>query len=211
MLRGGAETEVPAQDLVPGDVVPLGAGDKVPADGRLIETVNLKLNESALTGESVPVDKVKRAISGRIHWRSRDRHNMAFAGTAVTYGTGRALVVATGMNTEFGKIARMLEGVDDRQDPAAGEPRSRGPRPGRRGARRGHRSSSCSGLLRGASLMEMLMFGIALAVAVVPEALPAVVTISLALGVERMIKRSALVRRLPAVETLGAITVILFG
>ena len=116
VLRGGTETEVPAQDLVPGDVVLLGAGDKVPADGRLVETVNLKLNESALTGESVPVDKVHEILAGDT-LPLAERHNMVYAGTAVTYGRGRALIVATGMQTELGKITGLLKGVTTSKTP----------------------------------------------------------------------------------------------
>ena len=205
VLRGGTETEVPAQDLVPGDVVLLGAGDKVPADGRLVEAINLKLNESALTGESVPVEKVQEQLAGDT-LPLAERHNMVYAGTA--YGKGRALLVATGMQTELGKITGLLKGVKASKTPL----QENLDRVGRALAVAALAVVSLIvvlGLIRGASLMEMFMFGIALAVAVVPEALPAVVTISLALGVERMARRNALVRHLPAVETLGAITVIL--
>jgi Ca2+-transporting ATPase len=207
VLRGGTETEVPAQDLVPGDVVLLGAGDKVPADGRLVEAVNLKLNESALTGESVPVEKVQEILAGDT-LPLAERRNMVYAGTAVTYGRGRALIVATGMQTELGRITGLLKGVKASKTLL----QENLDRVGRALAAAALAVVSlivALGLLRGARLMEMFMFGIALAVAVVPEALPAAVTISLALGVERMAKRNALVRHLPAVETLGAITVIL--
>ena len=207
VLRGGTETEVPAQDVVPGDLVLLGAGDKVPADGRLVEAVNLRLNESALTGESVPVEKVQEILAGDT-LPLAERHNMVYAGTAVTYGRGKALIVATGMQTELGKITRLVTGVKASKTPLQENLDRVG---------RGLAAAALAvvslivvlGLMRGASLMEMFMFGIALAVAVVPEALPAVVTISLALGVQRMARRSALVRHLPAVETLGATTVIL--
>ncbi len=207
VLRGGTETEVPAQDVVPGDLVLLGAGDKVPADGRQVEVVNLRLNESALTGESVPVEKVPEILAGDT-LPLAERHNMVYAGTAVTYGRGKALIVATGMQTELGKITRLVTGVKASKTPLQENLDRVG---------RGLAAAALAvvslivvlGLMRGASLMEMFMFGIALAVAVVPEALPAVVTISLALGVQRMARRSALVRHLPAVETLGATTVIL--
>jgi len=179
----------------------------VPADGRLVEAVNLKLNESALTGESVPVDKVQEQLAGDT-LPLAERRNMVYAGTAVTYGRGRALIIATGMGTELGRITGLLKGVTTSKTPL----QENLDRVGRALAVAALAVVSlivALGLLRGASLMEMFMFGIALAVAVVPEALPAVVTISLALGVERMAKRNALVRHLPAVETLGATTVIL--
>ncbi len=207
VLRGGRETEIPARDLVPGDVILLGAGDKVPADGRLIEEVNLRLNEAALTGESVPVEKVDEVLPGDM-LPLAERRNMVYAGTAVTYGRGKALIVATGLQTEFGKITGLLKGVKASKTPL----QENLDRVGRALAAAALAVVSLIvvlGLMRGASLMEMFMFGIALAVAVVPEALPAVVTISLALGVQRMAKRNALVRHLPAVETLGATTVIL--
>jgi Ca2+-transporting ATPase len=205
-LRDGEEFEVPAGHLVPGDVVLLQAGDRVPADARIAESVNLQIEESALTGESVAVEKHARPIAdGKA--ALGDRRNMVYAGTAVTYGRGRAIVVATGMETEFGKIARMLQSVETDRTPLQ-----------KNLDKVGHMLARVAlaivvmivalGLLRGQPFMEMLVFGIALAVAVVPEALPAVVTISLAIGVQRMVKRHALMRRLPAVETLGSTSVI---
>ena len=206
VLHDGDEIEVPARDLVPGDVILLRAGDKVPADARLIESINLQIEEAALTGESVPVEKHAAPLSDG-DLAVADRKNLAYAGTAATYGRGRAVVVATGMNTEFGKIAQMLQTVETGKTPLQENL-----------DKVGHMLARAAfvivaiivalGLLRGQPFIEMLIFGIALAVAVVPEALPAVVTISLALGVQRMVKRNALMRRLPAVETLGSTSVI---
>ncbi|MFL6292391.1 MAG: cation-translocating P-type ATPase [Thermoanaerobaculia bacterium] len=205
VLRDGAQQEIPARDLVPGDLLVLGAGDRVPADSRVIEAANLQVEEAALTGESLPVEKTAEALAGDLG--IGDRRNLVFAGTAVTYGRGQAVVVETGMDTEFGQVARMLESVES------------GPTPLQRNLDRVGRILALAGLgvvavvvglglMRGQSFFDILLFGIALAVAVVPEALPAVVTISLALGVRRMVKRNALVRRLPAVETLGSVSVI---
>lgn len=206
VLRDGKEVEIPARDLVPGDVVLLRAGNKIPADVRLIEAVNLQIEEAALTGESVPVEKHAAALANG-ELALGDRKNMAYAGTAATYGRGRAVVVATGMNTEFGKIAQMLQTVETGKTPMQ-----------KNLDKLGHTLARAAfvvvaiivalGLFRGQPFIEMLIFGIALAVAVVPEALPAVVTISLAIGVQRMVKRNALIRRLPAVETLGSTSII---
>jgi Ca2+-transporting ATPase len=206
VLRDGEQVEFPARELVPGDVILLRAGDKIPADVRLIEAVNLQIEEAALTGESIPVEKHAAPIPGD-DIAVGDRKNMGYAGTAANYGRGRGLVVATGMNTEFGKIAQMLETVETGKTPLQENL-----------DKVGHMLARAAfvivaiivtvGLFRGQPFIEMLIFGIALAVAVVPEALPAVVTISLALGVQRMVKRNALMRRLPAVETLGSTSVI---
>ena len=206
VLRDGEEVELPARDLAPGDVTLLRAGDKIPADVRLIEAVNLQIEEAALTGESVPVEKHAALIPGN-DLAVGDRKNMGYAGTAATYGRGRAMVVATGMHTEFGKIAQMLQTVETGKTPLQENL-----------DKVGHMLARAAfvivaiivalGLFRGQPFIEMVIFGIALAVAVVPEALPAVVTISLALGVQRMVKRNALMRRLPAVETLGSTSVI---
>jgi P-type Ca2+ transporter type 2C len=206
VIRDGVESEIPARDLVPGDVILLAAGDKVPADVRLIEAINLQVEEAALTGESLPVEKHTKPINER-ELAVGDRKNMAYAGTSITYGRGRALVVATGSNTEFGKIARMLESVETSKTPL----QVNLDKVGRKLAQAAFVLVAVIvvlGLLRGQPFIEMFIFGVALAVAVVPEALPAVVTISLAIGVKRMVKRNALVRRLPAVETLGGTSVI---
>ena len=206
VLRDGEECEIPARQLVPGDVVFLRAGDRVPADARLIESVNLQIEEAALTGESVPAEKHAGALDDP-GLAIGDRRNMAFAGTAATYGRGRAVVTSTGMDTEFGGIARMLQTVETGRTPLQENL-----------DRVGHSLAKATfvvvaiivglGLFRGQPFIEMFIFGIALAVAAVPEALPAVVTISLAIGVQRMVKRHALMRRLPAVETLGCTSVI---
>ncbi|HEX6862134.1 MAG TPA: HAD-IC family P-type ATPase, partial [Thermoanaerobaculia bacterium] len=205
VLRDGVQKEIPARELVAGDLVFLGPGDRVPADARVVEAVNLQSEEAALTGESMPVAKVTEALQGDLG--IGDRRNLVFSGTAVTYGRGRAVVVETGMDTELGQVAQMVASVES------------GPTPLQRNLDRVGRVLALAGLgvvavvvalglARGQSFFDILLFGIALAVAVVPEALPAVVTISLALGVRRMIKRHALIRRLPAVETLGSVSVI---
>ena len=206
VFRDGREVEVPARDLVPGDVILLRAGDRVPADVRLVEAVNLKIDEAVLTGESLAVEKLTAPLAQR-DAPLGDRRNMGFAGTAATYGRGRAVVVATGMRTEFGKIAQLLQTVQTGRTPL----QENLDRVGRKLA---HAAFAIVGVIvvlglwRGQPLLEMLIFGVALAVAVVPEALPAVVTISLAMGVQRMVRRQALVRRLPVVETLGSTSVI---
>jgi Ca2+-transporting ATPase len=206
VLRDGLEVKIPTRDLVPGDVILLHTGDRIPADARLIEAVNLQVDEAALTGESVPVEKNIRP-SEKPDLPLGDRRNLAYAGTAVTYGRGRALIVATAMQTEFGKIAQMLQDVETARTPL----QQNLDKVGTMLARVAFVVVAiivALGLLRGQPFMDMLLFGIALAVAVVPEALPAVVTISLAIGVQKMVKRNALIRRLPAVETLGSTSVI---
>ncbi len=206
VLRDGAEVKIPAKDLVPGDLIILRTGDRVPADGRLLEAVNLQLEEAALTGESVPLEK-HVLVLGSEDLPIGDRKNMVYAGTAVTYGRGRALVAATGMQTEFGKIAQLLQTVETGKTPL----QHNLDKVGTVLARAAFVVVAlivALGLMRGQPFIEMLIFGIALAVAVVPEALPAVVTISLAIGVQKMVKRHALIRRLPAVETLGSTSVI---
>ncbi|MFA5873242.1 MAG: calcium-translocating P-type ATPase, SERCA-type [Anaerolineales bacterium] len=206
VLRDENEVEVPARDLVPGDVILLHTGDRIPADARLLEAVNLQVEEAALTGESVPVEKQIQPLSGD-DLPVGDRKNMVYAGTAATYGRGKALVIATGMQTEFGKIAQLLQSVESGKTPL----QQNLDKVGTALARAAFVVVAiivALGLLRGQSFIEMLIFGIALAVAVVPEALPAVVTISLAIGVQKMVKRNALIRRLPAVETLGSTSVI---
>ena len=206
VLRDGEETEIPAREVVPGDIVLLHAGNKIPADARLVESINLQVEEAALTGESVPVEKHANPI-GNDSLAIADRKNMAYAGTAATYGRGRAVIVGTGMNTEFGKIAQLLQTVESGRTPL----QENLDKVGNNLARATFIIVAvivAIGLFRGQPLIEMVLFGIALAVAVVPEALPAVVTISLAIGVQRMAKRHALVRRLPAVETLGSTSII---
>jgi Ca2+-transporting ATPase len=206
VIRNGRETDVPAIELVPGDIILLRAGGKIPADARLFEAVNLQIEEAVLTGESVPVEKHTASI-GNPELALGDRKNIAYTGTAVTYGRGRAIVVATGMRTEFGKIAQMLQTVETGKTPL----QENLDKVGRALAWAAFVVVAVIvvlGLIRGQPFVEMLIFGIALAVAVVPEALPAVVTISLAIGVQRMVRRHALMRRLSAVETLGSTSVI---
>ncbi|NTW49902.1 MAG: cation-translocating P-type ATPase [Chlorobiales bacterium] len=206
VLREGVQIEIPARELVPGDVVLLQAGDKIPADARLIDAINLQIEESSLTGESVAVEKNSDALL-KPELSLGDLKNMVFAGTAATYGRGRAVVVATGMATEFGKIAQMLTSVESSKTPLQ-ENLDKVGNTLARAALVMVALIVALGLFRGQPVLEMLVFGIALAVAVVPEALPAVVTISLAIGVQRMVKRHALVRKLPAVETLGSTSII---
>jgi P-type Ca2+ transporter type 2C len=206
VVRDGEVRQVPAQELVPGDIVLLEAGNQVPADLRLIEIAQLKVDESALTGESVTVAKHAGVLSGTLQALG-DRLNMAFKGTTATHGRGRGLVVATGMGTELGKVAGLLE-----QGGEAGTPLQR------RLAAFGRRLAIavlgiCAiiftvGVLRGESPLLMVLTAVSLAVAAIPEALPAVVTVLLALGARRMVAVQALVRRLPSVETLGSVTYI---
>jgi Ca2+-transporting ATPase len=205
-LRDEQEVEIPARDLVPGDVILLRAGDKIPADVRLVEAVNLQIEEAALTGESVAAEKHAAPLANG-ELALGDRRNMAYAGTAATYGRGRAVVVATGMDTEFGKIAQMLQAIQTGKTPLQ-ENLDKVGRTLARAALVIVAVIVALGVFRGQPFSKMFVFGIALAVAVVPEALPAVVTISLAIGVQRMVKRHALIRRLPAVETLGSVSVI---
>ena len=206
VLRDGTESVIPARELVPGDVVILRAGDRVPADARVMQAVNLAVDEAALTGESAAVAKTTSALEDP-RLPIGDRTNMAYAGTMVVRGRGQALVVETGMSTEFGRIARMVQTVEASRTPLQVNLDRLGATLGK-GALAVVALIVIIGLTRGQPVVEMLMFGIALAVAVVPEALPAVVTISLAIGVRRMVRRNALVRRLPIVETLGSTSVI---
>ncbi len=206
VMRDGDESVVPARELVPGDLVVLQVGDRIPADLRLIEAINLQTDEAPLTGESLPVEKQTEPVAD-VETAVGDRVDIAYSGTAVTYGRGQGVVIATGMGTEFGRIAGMLETVEIGRTPLQENL-----------DRLGRILAVIAlvlvgiitvlGLVRGEGLFDMFLFGIALAVAVVPEALPAVVTISLAIGVRRIVRRNALVRRLPAVETLGSTSVI---
>lgn len=206
VLRGGQVEEVVSTDLVPGDIVVLDTGDIIPADLRLIETANLKIQESALTGESVPVEKNEEQLADK-EIPLGDRHNMAFSTSIVTYGRGRGVVIATGMGTEVGKIAHMLQNTEATETPM-------GKRLEQLGRLLGYLALAiCAliflvGLLYGNEWLEMLMMAVSLAVAAIPEGLQIVSTIVLAIGVQRLVKQNAIVRTLPSVETLGSTTVI---
>lgn len=206
VIRNGISKEIPARELVVGDIVVLEAGKYVPADLRLIEALNLKIEESALTGESVPVDKVSEIIEAD-NIPLGDRKNMAFMSSMVTYGRGKGVVVATGMNTEIGKIANMIANVEEETTPLQEKLEEAGKWMGISAL------VICAvmfgiGVFEGREIFEMFMTAVSLAVAAIPEGLPAIVTIVLAVGVQKMIKRNAIVRKLPAVETLGCATVI---
>jgi Ca2+-transporting ATPase len=205
VLRNGKEAEIPSRELVHGDIIILRTGDRIPADCRLIEAINIKADEASLTGESVPVEKTAKVLLGEIS--VGDRKNMAFMGTSVVYGRGTAVITDTGMGTEFGKIATMLQEVEKEQTPLQINLDQLGKWIAI-GALALCFVLAGIGVLRGHQILEMLIWGVSLAVAAVPEALPAVVTISLALGVQRMVRRHALIRKLPAVETLGSTTYI---
>lgn len=206
VLRGGVEQEIPANQVVPGDIIIVATGDRIPADARVIDSINIKTDEASLTGESLPVEKKAVAINDESKPLA-ERSNMLYSSTNLTYGRGRALVVAIGLQTEMGKIAGLLENIESQVTPLQKNLDALGKRIGQ-GALLIVVMIVLVGLVKGQPILDLFIFGIALAVAVVPEALPAVVTISLAIGVQRMVKRHALIRRLPAVETLGSTTVI---
>lgn len=206
VIRDGVERGIPSREAVPGDLVVLRAGDRVPADCRITTAANLAIDEAALTGESAAIMKTSKELPSE-KLAIGDRRNMAYAGTIVTYGRGQAVVVATGMSTEFGRISGLVQTVEAGRTPLQENLDTLGRTLGK-AALVVVAVIVALGLWRGLPLLDMVMFGIALAVAVVPEALPAVVTISLAIGVRRMVKRNALVRRLPVVETLGSTSVI---
>ena len=206
VLRDGVLREISARELVPGDMIQLEAGNVLPADVRLLEAVNLRIQEAALTGESEPVEKQTAALSGE-GLPLGDRLNMGYMGTIVTQGRGLALVIATGMQTELGKIADLIQQSNTGQTPL----QKRLDTLGKNLAIVGVVIAvfiAVLGLLRGDELRHMLLTAVSVAVAIVPEGLPAVVTITLALGAQRMLKQNALIRKLPAVETLGSVTVI---
>jgi Ca2+-transporting ATPase len=204
--REGRVHEISARDLVPGDVVLLETGNVVPADGRVLLSVNLRATEAALTGESEPVDKDPNLVFGTDRALG-DRRNMVYMGTVINYGRGEILVTATGMRTELGHIATLIQSVEAEQTPLQ-----------RRLDRLGKLLAMAAlvivavifalGVLQGNPVEEMLLTAVSLAVAAIPEALTAVVTIALSLGAQRMLKRNALIRKLPAVETLGSVNVI---
>ncbi|MBN1633039.1 MAG: calcium-translocating P-type ATPase, SERCA-type [Ignavibacteria bacterium] len=206
VLRDGAVKEIPTTELVPGDIVILETGAIVPADLRLIQAVNLKIQESAMTGESVPVEKNTDTINGN-DTALGDRVNMAFSSGIVTYGRGKGIVVATGMQTEVGKIAEMLQLTEDTETPMKIRLEKLGKVLGLAAL------IICAvifivGVLYGNSALNMFMTAVSLAVAAIPEGLPAVSTVVLAIGVRRLVKRKAIIRTLPSVETLGSATVI---
>ena len=206
VIRDGKEQIIPARELVPGDIVIIETGDYVSADLRIVEAVNLKAQESSLTGESVPVEKEIMAIEGT-EIGIGDRVNMLFSSSLITYGRGKAVVVETGMNTEVGKIAGMLNNTEKQETPLQTRLNSLGKTLGIAAL------VICAvifviGLLQGKSVVGMFMTAVSLAVAVIPEGLVAVSTIVLAIGVQKMVKKHAIVKKLPAVETLGSSTVI---
>ena len=206
VIRNGKETAIPARELVPGDLVIIETGDYISADLRVIEAVNLKSQEASLTGESVPVEKRTDAIQ-ETEVGVGDRKNMLFSSSLITYGRGKAIVVKTGMNTEVGKIADMINQTEDQETPLQKKLNSLGKTLGMVAL------TICAvifviGLLQGKEIINMFMTAVSLAVAVIPEGLVAVSTIVLAIGVQKMVKKNAIVKKLPAVETLGSSTVI---
>jgi Ca2+-transporting ATPase len=210
VVRDGERQRVTTDEIVPGDIVMVEAGDKIPADARLIEVANLQTDEAALTGESLPVSKKAQPVDGDVGLG--DRRNMLFSGTVATYGRGLAVVVATGMDTEIGRIAGLLETAEKKPTPLQQEL-------DRTGKRLSVIMLAICAVVFAAGLfstttftlnvmLSLFLFAVALAVAAIPEALPAIVTVGLSLGVRRMAAAHAIVRKLPAVETLGAATVI---
>lgn len=205
VIRDGSEKQIDAKNLIPGDVLKVISGDRITGDIRLFKVDSLQIDESPLTGESTSVEKDVFTLKAGIPLA--DRVNMAYSGTVVTYGRGLGIVVATGMNSEFGKIAGMLHGIKEEKTPLQ-----------KRMEEIGKWLIAVSvlvvtivsglGIVRGYELFEMFLWGVSLAVAAVPEALPAVVTGSLAIGMRKMAEKKAIVKRLPAVETLGSTTVI---
>ncbi|MCP3858112.1 MAG: HAD-IC family P-type ATPase, partial [Phycisphaeraceae bacterium] len=206
LVRSGQTIVTTSRGIVPGDVLVLETGNIIPADGRLIESANLDIEEAPLTGESVPVSK----DAERVYRRKvpvADRRNTLYRGTTVTRGRGSVVVTDTGMQTELGRIAGLLQSVEEERTPLQ--------------RRLDHLAKVLAivalaivallfaiGIMRGESVETMLLTSVSLAVAAIPEAMPAVVTIALSLGAQRMLRRKALIRRLPAVETLGSVSVI---
>jgi len=205
VVRNGVETEVPSKDLVPGDVVILATGDKVSADARLLESVNLKVNEASLTGESVPIVKNADMILEKDAFLG-EKTNMVFSGCIVEYGRGRAVITSTGMNTALGKIAGLIQ-TEPEETPLQKRLKVLGKQLGI-AVLLISVFIFVAGLIQGVDVLSMFLTAITLAVAAIPEGLPAIVTISLALGLQRMVKKKAVIRRLPAVESLGSATVI---
>lgn len=206
VLRDGQEKIIDAAELVPGDIIRLEAGDFVPADARLLRSVSLKSEESALTGESVSSEKDAEALVEE-NAPLGDRSNMVFSGCSITYGTATAIVTATGMDTEMGKIANLLDAEEESQTPLQQKLAQLGKYLGIMAI------AACAiifivGIVSGIPVMEIFMTAVSLAVSAIPEGMPAIVTIVLSIGVQRMVKKNAIIRRLPAVETLGSASVI---
>ena len=205
VIRNGIIKQVPSLELVSGDIVLVEAGDKIPADLRLFEVNELKIDEASLTGESVPIKKTIEILKGKIELA--DQRNMLFSGTLVASGSGKGIVVETGMNTQLGRIATLVQGVEDIETPLQKKLKQLGK------YLIVFTLIICAiifliGISSNVPIFEMLITAIALAVAVVPEGLPAVVTISLALSVKKLVKKNALIKKLKAVETLGSTTLI---
>lgn len=205
--RDGSIIEIPSEEVVVGDIVIIDAGRYIPADLRLIESANLKIEESAFTGESVPAEKNSDIINEENDVPIGDQHNMAFMSTLATYGRGTGIVIATGMDTQIGKIAKMLDAEDENTTPLQ-------KKLAQLGKTLGFAAVGISivmfivSMFQGRDFLEMFMTSISLAVAAIPEGLPAIVAIVLALGVQRMIKENAIIRKLPSVETLGSVNII---
>ncbi|WP_368244883.1 cation-translocating P-type ATPase [Clostridium tertium] len=205
--RDGSIIEIPSEEVVVGDIVIIDAGRYIPADLRLIESANLKIEESAFTGESVPAEKNSDIINEENDVPIGDQHNMAFMSTLATYGRGTGIVIATGMDTQIGKIAKMLDAEDENTTPLQ-------KKLAQLGKTLGFTAVGISivmfivSMFQGRDFLEMFMTSISLAVAAIPEGLPAIVAIVLALGVQRMIKENAIIRKLPSVETLGSVNII---
>ncbi|MBB6714749.1 calcium-translocating P-type ATPase, PMCA-type [Clostridium gasigenes] len=205
--RDGQLKEIPSEEVVVGDIVIIDAGRYIPADLRILESANLKIEESAFTGESVPADKNSETIVSEGDVPIGDQHNMLFMSTLATYGRGTGIVTSTGMDTQIGKIAKMLDAEGDDTTPLQ-------KKLAQLGKTLGFAAVSISILMliismfQGRNFMDMFMTSISLAVAAIPEGLPAIVAIVLALGVQRMIKENAIIRKLPAVETLGSVNII---
>ena len=206
VIRDGKETKVAANQIVPGDIILLYTGDKVPADGRLLEAHNLKVEEAALTGESAPADKQTTALPEQT--QLNDKSNMVFAGTIVAYGRAKVLVTSTGMETEFGKIAQMVQTTTQEKTPLEKRMASVGKWIGLLAVVICVGVATVGIVVEGRPILDMVVWAVSLAVAAVPEALPAIVTGALAIGMYRMAKVNTIVKRLPAVETLGSTSVI---
>ncbi|TYO93788.1 calcium-translocating P-type ATPase, PMCA-type [Desulfallas thermosapovorans] len=206
VIRDGKETVIEAAHLVPGDIISLEAGDYVPADARIILSASLQSQESALTGESVPVEKDAAAVVAE-NAPLGDRVNMLYSGCSITYGHAKAVVTATGTDTEMGKIAHLLDSAIDTQTPLQHKLAQLGKYLGFMAL------AACAiifviGIMDGMNAMEIFMIAVSLAVSAIPEGLPAIVTVVLAIGVQRMVKKNVIIKTLPAVETLGSATVI---